>query len=290
MPFFIIGNCINNDVFIVNHHILISGTKMSENKLIQNIKLPGRIFQLPSKGLFYKNGELADTIKNGEIHVQAMSALDEISMKNPDQLFSGDAINTVVSKCIPGILKPSELLSKDIDAIMIYLRTVTYGDSYDFYAPHCKDEHGEPITNTYVISMEQMLNEIKFIDPTTIEQNYTIELQNGQVVKLKPNKYQQVLDLIKDNQNKFVMTVEDEQQNLVKMLMAVVDSVDGEMDKEKIKEWLGIITQPMVNKIAAKVKNINTWGTDLKVKCLCKDCGEEFEVEIPINAVNFFTE
>ena len=42
---------------------------MSNNPLLQKIRLPGRIFQLPSRGLFYKNGELDESVKNGEIHV-----------------------------------------------------------------------------------------------------------------------------------------------------------------------------------------------------------------------------
>jgi len=48
----------------------------NQNPLLAAIKMPGRVFQLPSRGIFYKDGELDETCKNGEIHVQPLSALD----------------------------------------------------------------------------------------------------------------------------------------------------------------------------------------------------------------------
>ena len=109
---------------------------MSENPLLQKIRLPGRIFQLPSRGLFYNNGELENTVKDGEIHVHAMSAFAEIHMKNPDQLFSGQAVDTVFRECVRGVVEPTKLLAKDVDAILMFLRTVTYGPNYEFTAKH----------------------------------------------------------------------------------------------------------------------------------------------------------
>src|SRR5271168_5330615 len=171
------------------------------NPLLEGLKLPGRIFQLPSRGIFYHNGELADNVKDGEVHVYPMSALDEINMKNPDQLFSGAAVNTVFATCVKGVKKPSELLSKDVDAIMLFLRAVTYGPSYEFMAHHgCGEFDGvtKPFNDySYTADIEQLMNEMKMIDPTVVGSMYTVNLANEQTVKLRPNKYQQVIDLIK---------------------------------------------------------------------------------------------
>ena len=60
------------------------------NPLLQGIKLPGRTFQLPSRGALY-NDELDGTIVGGEVHVHPMTALTEINLKNPDLLFNGKA-------------------------------------------------------------------------------------------------------------------------------------------------------------------------------------------------------
>lgn len=257
------------------------------NPLLEGLKLPGRIFQLPSRGIFYRNGELADTVKNGEIHVHPMSALDEINMKNPDQLFSGAAVNTVFTRVIDGILKPSELLSKDVDAIMIFLRAVTYGPTYEFQARHnCENAKD----HSYIADLDSMIEKMKIIDPTLVESMYTVKLSNGYEVKLRPNRYQNVLDLIRDNESKKEITVQDQQENLLKMLLAVIDSVNNVSDPQHIKEWIAKIPSPMINRIAEKIESINDWGSDLTVDVTCRDCGGKMKVEIPINPVSFFTE
>lgn len=286
------------------------------NPLLSGIKLPGRIFQLPSKGLFYKNGELAENVKDGEIHVRPMSAIDEIHLKNPDQQYSGTAIDEVFAKCIEGVLKPSELLAKDIDALMIYLRTVTYGEHYEFVAVHpCKmpdhlasikerdtisDEVDAELKeyfkhnrreHSYVANVESMINNIQYIDPTTLEDSYTINIPEfGQVVKLHPNRYLHVLELVKKNSTKKLLTVKEQQENLVLMLLGVIESINEVTDREQIREWCETISPVIVNKLADKVENIENWGANLKWDCVCKDCGQPFSVDIPINPVSFFTE
>jgi len=264
------------------------------NPLLEGLKLPGSIFQLPSRGIFYHNGELDDNVKDGEVHVFPMSALDEINMKNPDQLFSGAAVNTVFAACVKGVKKPSELLSKDVDAIMLFLRTVTYGGQYEFLAHHgCGEFNGtaKPLNDySYTADIEELIRSMKLIDPTVVSTQYTVNLANEQVVKLRPNKYQQVLDLIKANENKKEITMEDQQKNLIMMLLGVIESVNGISDPVKIEAWIRKIPSPMVNRIAEKIEKVNDWGSNLKWTCKCKDCGEEYPVEIPINPVSFFTE
>jgi hypothetical protein len=261
---------------------------MSEhNPLLEKLKLPGRIFQLPSRGIFYSNGELSSEVKEAELHVHAMSALDEINMKNPDQLFSGDAVNAVFTSCLPGIEKPTQLLSKDVDAIMLFLRTVTYGPSYEFTATHwCEGAKN----HSYVADIDVMIQEMKYIDPTVVDELYTLQLPNDQVVKLQPTRYQQSIDFVKKNSNKERLTVKDQEQNLIDTLLGVIVSVDGIQDPALIEQWIRKLPSPRVNKVAQKLQSINDWGSNLTWKCKCRDCGEEFAVEIPINPVSFFTE
>lgn len=257
------------------------------NPLLAQLKLPGRIFQLPSRGMFYKNGELDPSVKDGEIHIQPMSALDEINLKNPDQLFSGAAINTVFKTCVSGIDKPAELLSKDVDAIMMFLRTVTYGPNYEFMAKHSCEGGKE---HSYIADVDQMISRMKMLDPTQVEKLYIVTMPNGQVVKMNPNRYAQILDVIRLNQSKTEITVEDQQNNLVMMLLAVIYQVDEITDPKLIEEWLRAAPVTFINRIAQKSESVNDWGPDLKWTCKCRDCGADFDVEIPINPVSFFTE
>ena len=147
---------------------------MNNNPLMSKIKLPGRTFQLPSRGALYKNGELS--CNEGEIHVHPLSAIAEISLKNPDLLFNGKAIEAVFEECIPDIKKVTELYGRDIDAIMFFLRMVTYGPEFVINVTHsCEDAK----SHSYSVDLEKMIQDFKFLDPTVVENDYTVNLQNG---------------------------------------------------------------------------------------------------------------
>lgn len=257
----------------------------STNPLLEKVKVPGRIFQLPSAGILYKNGELADNVENGEVHVYPMTALDEIHMKNPDMLFSGKAISIVFRHCIPDIKKPEELFAKDIDAIMVFLRNVTYGQYYEIEASHtCEGAKN----HSYMVDVEQMVGEINYLDAASIDQLYTITLANGQVVKLQPIRYKHVLQILKMNENKKELSVEDQEKNLITNLLNVIDSVDGFTDKKLIAEWARAISPQMMNTLAEAIDDSQAWGVNTVKTLKCKDCGEEYEIEIPINPISFF--
>lgn len=277
------------------------------NPLLAKVKMPGRSFQLPSKGLFYDNGELSPDVVNGEVHVRPMSALHEITMKNPDMLFSGKAIETVFTECVDGVEKPSLLFSKDVDAIMLFLRAVTYGGDYEFTARHI-DSAGNPVcpdakTHSYVDNLEPHIFACKFVDPTTAVENFKVELSNGQIVSMYPNRYNQVVDLVKNSNMINNKSTPEEQvdhlkRTLIGILMSVIKSVEDTINGERavitnrdfILEWLVALPAPMTNKLASKIDELNDWGISTVATVECKDCGAPFEVELPINPVNFFTE
>ena len=259
--------------------------EVSANPLLEKVKVPGRIFQLPSAGVLYKNGELADNIENGEVHVYPMTALDEIHMKNPDMLFSGKAISIVFRHCIPDIKKPEELFAKDIDALMVYLRNVTYGQYYEIEASHtCENAKN----HSYMVDVEQMVGGIEYLNAEQLEALYTVTLENGQVVKLQPIRYKHVLQILKMNENKRELSVEDQEKNLITNLLNVIISVDGIEDRKQIAEWARAISPRMMNQLAEAIDDSQSWGVNTVKTLKCKDCGEEYEIEIPINPISFF--
>lgn len=258
----------------------------SSNPLLAKVKLPGRIFPLPSGGTFYTNGELVDGVENGEVHVHPMTALDEIHMKNPDMLFSGKAISIVFRHCIPDIKKPEELFAKDVDALMIFLRAVTYGDQYEIEATHnCDDAKN----HSYVLSVDTMINNMVNLTPEMVAEKYSVVLENGQIVKLQPTRYKHILQILKMNENKKELTAEDQEKNLITNLLNIIESVDGLTDKKLIAEWLRYISPSIMNQLAIAIDESQNWGPNTIATVTCKDCGEKFEIEVPINPISFFT-
>lgn len=254
------------------------------NPLLAKLKLPGRTFQLPSRGMYYTNGELSSP--EGEVHVHPMSALTEINLKNPDQLFSGKAIEEVVAECAPEIKKPLELLGRDVDALMFFLRLVTYGPQFEINVKHtCENAK----SHSYTVDIEQMVMEMKKLDPTLVNQ-FSVTLSNGQNVVLHPISFKHMIKLFQMNADKTEMSVDDIKNNMVYNLVNVIHSVDGITDKGNIEGWVRTITTPHQSRITEVIEKMNEWGPSQTTKITCKDCNAEVEVELPLNPISFFTE
>ena len=265
----------------------MSETPVVTNPLLSKIKLPGKIYQLPSKGFFYQGLELSPEAKDAEVHVHAMTALDEINMKNPDMLFSGKAIEAVCQSAVNDVRQPRELLSKDVDALMIFLRIVSYGQYFDVDITHtCKDAKAQ----TYTIDLEKMIDNMKYLDPTMIDSIFSLVLENGQKVRFQPVRYKHVLELMQNNDRKKEFTAEDIQNIIVKNVLNLIQSVDDITDPKLIDEWLRQIPARYMNRLADKVEQINDFGPNTIQKMKCKDCGGELDVELPLNPINFFSE
>jgi hypothetical protein len=255
-----------------------------QNPLLAGLKLPGRTFQLPSRGAFYTNGEL--TSGEGEVHVHPMSALTEISLKNPDLLFNGKAIEQVVAECAPDIKKPLDLYGRDIDALMFYLRLVTYGPHFQVNVKHtCTDAKD----HSYVVNIEEMVMNAKPLDPTLTEQ-FTVTLSNGQVVKMHPVTMRHMIKLFQMNTGKTDMTPEDIKANIIFNLVNLIESVDTITDKAMIEGWIKAIPTPLTSRLTEVIDKMNDWGVGQTTTVKCKDCGEDFVIELPLNPVSFFTE
>lgn len=258
---------------------------MSENTanpLLQKLKLPGRVFQLPSRGALYKNGELDSP--EGEVHVHPMSALTEINLKNPDQLFNGKALTEVCAECVPEVKRPTELFGRDVDALMFFLRLVTYGPKFEVNVKHtCEDAKN----HSYTVDIERMVAEMKPLDPT---EKFEITIQTGQKVLLHPVKFEHMIKLFQMNAGKKELTPDDVKKNIIFNLVSLIESVDGISDRALIEEWAKGLTAPMQNRITDVIEKMNDWGPSNTTKLKCKDCGTEMDVELPLNPISFFTE
>jgi hypothetical protein len=255
------------------------------NPLLAKIKLPGRTFQLPSHGALYKNGEITGT--EGEVHVHPMSALAEISLKNPDLLFNGKALEQVFAECVPEIKKPNDLYGRDIDALMYYLRLVTYGPNFEIKVKHSCEGAKD---HSYMVDLEQEALKIKQLDPTMAAEEFQVTLPNGQVVKVHPVKFSHMIKLFQMNVGKKEFSTEDIKKNVVFNLTSLIESVDDITDRKDIEEWVSQITTPYQNKITSVIEKTNDWGPQQTVPIKCKDCEETFDVELPLNPISFFTE
>lgn len=263
-----------------------NGTQLP-NPLLAALKMPGRIFQLPSKGLLYKKGELSSKIENGEIQVKPLSAMGEIKLKTPDMLYSGLGIIDAIAECVPGIEDPGMLYCKDVDAILCFIRLVTYGENFTMKAVHDCENAKE---HTYDINIEQYVQSMTMYSGN-YNADYRILTPEGQEVLLRPLRFREAIKLMQDNE--FVesedLTAERIQKNVINNLLYLIESVDGITDKNMIDEWLRAITSKVTDLITDKINAANYWGVPSLSSLICSDCHEKMDVTVPINPSTFFT-
>jgi hypothetical protein len=260
------------------------------NPLMSRIKLPGETFTLPSGGIFYTNDELDPSVKNAEVHVHPMTVLDEIVIKTPDMLFSGEAVYQVFERCIPQIKKPSQLLAKDVDFLLLCLRKVSYGPTIEMNSIHydCK-VNDEEEKHTYLVDINQFIQNTKRIDPTTIDHMFNVTLDNEQVVKMQPVKFADFVNIMQTHETTPNMTPTEQVAVLVESLSNIILAVDEITNKDMIKEWLSNIHPTYLNKLNNCLDQTIAWGPDFKYKFSCKDCQLVQEVTAPVNPLAFFT-
>jgi len=255
------------------------------NPLLAKVSIPGETFRLPSGGLFYTKGELSSSTKDGEVMVNPMTAMDELLLKSPDKLLSGEAITDVFNNCLPDVIMPENLLAKDVDYLLMCLRMVSYGPNIDLTHTHdCKDakEH------KYSIPLRPLIQKSKPINPTALKK-YNVSLTNKQVVDLHPPKF---LATIKVYQMFGTLDEETDTiamgKQLIETIGDMIFAVDGHEDTDDIQEWLKQLRVGDVQLISDKVAELSDWGVDPTTKVTCKDCKKKMELVVPINPVSFF--
>jgi len=263
-------------------------TQQRINPLLERVRMPGETFTLPSGGIFYTNGELDPSVHNAEVRVNPMTALDEIVMKTPDMLFSGDAVREVFARCIPSVIKSDRLLAKDVDFLLVCLRKVSYGNTMRLEQTHnCNG--AKP--HKYDVDITTFIQKTKRIDPTKVPTQFCATMPNGEKVYLEPIRFGhliEVLQITKD-ENEGHQKPEQIRDRMIDSMTNVITRVDEVDDKEMIREWLRVITPEFYRIINDKIDDTIDWGTSFRASLKCHDCGKFFPVDMPLNPLAFFT-
>ena len=257
------------------------------NPLLENLRLPGETVRLPSGGVFYKNGELASHVKNGEVHVYPMNTYEEILMKSPDKLLNGDAVQEVFTRCIPDIQKPLDLFARDVDYLILVLRRVTYGNTIDVPYTHTCDNN----SYNYTIDISPFIQQAKIIDPTTLSTTYQLTLPNQQVVEIIPVRFGQTIKMLQEgNMQRMIDLSDDDIKNqFYDSLVSVISSVDGCADPVMIREWIEQISAGWSRLIQNALERNSNWGPETVSTVMCKGCQKPVQLDLSLNPITFFS-
>ncbi len=254
------------------------------------VQLPGETFTLPSGGLFYRNGELSADVSNAEVHVKPMTTLDEVILQTPDLLFNGEAVKQVFSTCIPQVLQPHNMLTKDIDFLLLCLRKVSYGSELEIKQAHegCSAHtEGPPREHIYRLNIDEFIQSTVRIDPTTLDKFFTVTLDD-KIIKMSPIKFANFLVIMQAQENTS-KTPEEQANEFLDSLADMTTSVNDVTEKVFIREWLGSLRPGDIRKIDKSMTDSVSWGPNYTTNVQCVDCKEIQEVVAPLNPLIFFT-
>lgn len=278
-----------------------------DNPLQQFYRVEKLHVKLPSRGIFYDQG-VVDLSEDNDLGIKPMTAADELLLKNPDALLSGQAIIEVIRSCVPGVKKPQKLLSCDIDTIMIGIRDASYGDdlSVTVTCPQCGHE------NLYGINLEMLLNQSE-----TLDDQYIAELGDDLRVYVKPGTFEAIIKkqramlearkverLLSSNESmgeeerlRYVSDIFNRMGRLnYELITDGVDKVefinaDGETvtvtESNHISDFLKNIDREKIDIIEDKLKEVNKVGISTTMPAVCTSCSHSWEAPIDFNPVNF---
>lgn len=273
---------------------------MTTNPLQQYFRQPKIFVTLPSKGAYNKPGSLQGDVEN--MPVYGMTGMDEILLKTPDALISGESTVKVFESCCPSIKDAWDISTIDTNMLFAAIRIATFGNMLGVVhiCPSCTTEHD------YDLDLNQF---VEFYSTCVYKNKISI---GDLAVKTQPLTYKQATDLniktfnLQQKLNQALQLPEEEQKVLLKELfdelsvtqhelyMQSVESVEAGntvvTDRDHIREWLQNCDKKDLDKIKALIEeNRIAWRMPgYKVKC--DNCQAENTIEVDLDQSNFFEE
>lgn len=272
---------------------------MAQNPLQQYFRQPKVFIGLPSNGVYNKPGTIAGDASH--MPVFGMTGMDEILMKTPDALLSGESTVKVIESCCPFIKDAWDISVIDLDLILAAIRIATYGNTMNVkhVCPNCSTE------NEYDINLS-----------TIIEHSATCTYDNSVVldeltVKIRPITYKESTDYAQQNfqiRQKLLQTDaipdDGERKKVVaeliqelavlqnQIISSGIESVNAGnqvvTDKVFILEWLQNADKTIFDRIKERYQqNQEDWQTPDQV-VVCENCNSTNKLAIELDNSNFF--
>jgi hypothetical protein len=260
--------------------------KIPEEFIERKPEVTSDLVKLPSKGKLYpvtSSLHGADTIE-----IRHMTGLEEDILTTRSLLRSGKAIDKVLKNCIlDKSVNIDDLIIGDKNAIMIALRTVSYGPEYqiEVECPSC----GEKDIFEFDLSILEMNTlDIEPVEPGVNKFEFKLPVSDKTIFfKFLASGEDKQLNELQDIMRKKANVQVD--SNVTSSLKATIVAVEGIEDKKVISDFCERIH---VRDSKALRKYIDKVRPDviMKQQFSCKSCGDSREVNVPITTEFFWPE
>jgi len=247
---------------------------MTPDQMKAYFRKPELKISLPSQGAYYPPGVL-QLDPTGELDVYPMTAVDELTLKTPDALLTGEGTVKTIQSCVPAITNAWLMPASDVDIVLIAIRIATYGSTMTVTSTvpsiGTKQDHEIDLQTLFDrVNKEKISNQLM--------------LDNGVKVVIRPNNYQQ-LSLIrrqtfekqrlartindakiddKDKQEEFNKIFAELTKMNVESLVnniEVIETPDGVIQsRDDINTFINNVDLKFVNAVRAKVEAMGKLG------------------------------
>lgn len=217
------------------------------------------VLDIPSRGKFY-NGFKG-------IEIKALTFLDEQNILTSKDN-NNDLVSRLLEKTITGV-NVDELLTMDKMYLLMKVREVSYGDSYDFNitCPQCNTEVKTSLELSEHLNMNQIPEELE--DP----RKFKLPKLNVDIEVRFPRNREEI----------FLSSPEDFYKNVYRF----VTSIDGKSDPVFISKALKRMHIRDTKKIMSEI-NKGEYGVDPKFIFECPECSYLETMAVPLD-VSFFS-
>ena len=275
------------------------GSFLSERK-----RQPKIYIDLPSQGIFYDENIIQDK-QFTEIPVFGMNTMDEIKLKTPDALFSGQSTVDVIRSCIPVIKDPWQLVGYDIDFILIAIRISTYGElmAVTSTCPQCGSSLDSDLNLNSMLSDlsdKNIFYSVPFddlrLDLKPLNYKKQTEFSKKQYILERQLLHINDSDKNEDEKNQLKQEVYTDISKLTaEMVINYIfniknDKNEREFDFKAIKDFIVNNDAVIFQDLQLQVKKMNTdWQLpDIEINCNNQTCQKSYKTSINMDYSNFF--
>lgn len=273
----------------------------ASNPLSMFMRQPKIYIRLPSNGNFWPENSIVMT-ETGEFPVYSMTARDELMLKVPDALISGQAVVDVIQNCIPNIKNAWNIPTIDLDVILIAIRLATYGEKMTTPL-----NIGEDFEFDYQVDLRTVLDTLM----SQITWNSIIPINDELTIYVKPLPYnkisesavktfetQKIIDAVNNetlDEDEKLRIFKESFSKLTEVTLGVVESSIYKIDSsagsteniEHIKEFIENSDKEIFNKVQQHLDNLREQNSIKPIRVPVTDemrekgFKEEF-IEIPL--------
>ncbi len=226
---------------------------------------PFGMLNLPSKGFFYKN-------KNKFLLIGYLTYFEENILTSEMMHEAEIAMPIILEKVITNNdFDIKEILACDVQAISMFLRAYSYGNTIDvdIECPHCTKKNKHTVTISDFKSKDIDLvpdenGELSIISPKFKKQ-----------LKIKPKSYHQEMQFHKN-----------EEKKQSEILCFYIEELEGERDKDKILKMLSGL-KILESRDIKKTVFDNLPGIDTSITYNCAYCEKDTQINFGHNGADF---